>query len=541
MRNANPYDGEPLYNLGLCLRCRLDATSPKEADRRFDDTYAAFYKATWNQAWAAAGYHALAEMDCRRGDWPRALDHLRRALRHDTDNLRARDLLAIVLRRLGQTDEADALLAETLALDPLDWWARYLTGQPLTCDHQTLLDTGPRPRPRRPVRRGNRPAGDGHAPGGPADAGARAAWPMIAYTLGWLCERAGDNNAAQSWRREAVTRSPDYCFPARLEEIAVLESAMRADATDARAPYYLGNLFYDRRRHDEAIAMWERCVALDQQNAMTRRCWEPDRLREVIIAHRNLGIAYHNVRHNLARTAEEFIGARGAAGGETQDSARLLYEWDQMCKRFGEGPQDRLGALEERLELVRQRDDLSIELCRMLNQMGEHDRALEILAARRFQPWEGGEGQALGEYVRTRLALGQRALANGNAAAAVEHFEAALNTPENLGEARHLLANASDVHYWLGEALAAEGDPQRARNHWYAAATFRGDFQEMSVRTYSEMTYYSALAWRRLGRPDECERLLTGLLDYAQRLEAAEARVDYFATLAQRCCCSTTT
>ena len=32
------------------------------------------------------------------------------------------------------------------------------------------------------------------------------------------------------------------------------------------------------------------------------------------------------------------------------------------------------------------------------------------------------------------------------------------------------------------------------------AAEFKGDFQEMSVRAFSELTYYSALSWRRLGK-----------------------------------------
>lgn len=510
-RNANPYDGEPLYHLGLCLRYQIDAAPPSANPQACEDACAAFAKATWNQAWAAAAYHALAEMDCRRGDWLRARDHLRRSLRFDTDNLRARNLHVVVLRKLGRTAEADALLAETLALDPLDWWARHLSRQRLTCDHQTFLDLA-----------------HDHARAGlyaeaialletatpqesPLPTQSLGAWPMIAYTLGWLHERLGNTEAAQRWRREAARRSPDYCFPARLEEIAVLESAIRADANDAPAPYYLGNLFYDRRRHEEAITQWERCVALDRDNA---------------IAWRNLGIAYHNVRHDLPRTREAFIQARQAA----RESSRLLYEWDQMGKRFGEGPRERLPALEERLDLVRQRDDLSVELCRMYNQTGRHDEALAVLTARRFQPWEGGEGQALTEYVRTRLALGRRALAKGDAGAARAHFEAALDTPDNLGENRHLLANASDVHYWLGEARAARGETEPARRHWHAAATFRGDFQEMSVRAYSEMTYYSALAWRRLGRADESERLLTGLLDDAERLEGAEAKVDYFAT-----------
>ena len=79
-------------------------------------------------------------------------------------------------------------------------------------------------------------------------------------------------------------------------------------------------------------------------------------------------------------------------------------------------------------------------------------------------------------------------------AGAIAHFRTALTAPENLGEAKHLLANQSDIHYWLGCALAATGDLAEARRHWTAAAEFKGDFQTMSVRRFSEMTYYSALS-----------------------------------------------
>ena len=36
-----------------------------------------------------------------------------------------------MLRRLGRGDEAARLLRNTLALDPLDWWALHLQGRPL--------------------------------------------------------------------------------------------------------------------------------------------------------------------------------------------------------------------------------------------------------------------------------------------------------------------------------------------------------------------------------------------------------------------------
>jgi len=95
-RNSNPYDGEAYYNLGLCLRYL----------GRDDAAYDSLYKATWNQAWAAASYHVLAEIDCARKIWVTALEHLNRSLRFDTDNLRARNLQVLVLRALGKTDEA---------------------------------------------------------------------------------------------------------------------------------------------------------------------------------------------------------------------------------------------------------------------------------------------------------------------------------------------------------------------------------------------------------------------------------------------------
>ncbi len=102
-RNANPADGEPFYQLGRCLRHQ----------GRDAEAYDAFYKATWNHAWQAAGFHALAEIAGARHDWDAALAHLDGALRVNTDNLRARNLKVIVLRHLQRDAEATALLQAT--------------------------------------------------------------------------------------------------------------------------------------------------------------------------------------------------------------------------------------------------------------------------------------------------------------------------------------------------------------------------------------------------------------------------------------------
>jgi tetratricopeptide (TPR) repeat protein len=296
-----------------------------------------------------------------------------------------------------------------------------------------------------------------------------------------------------------------------LEEFVVLQEAVSANPEDARAAYYLGNLLYDRRRHREAIALWERAACRDPSFSTV---W------------RNLGISYFNVLGDKELSRSAFDKAIQANPGD----ARILYEQDQLWKRLGESPERRLTELEKYSELVHVRDDLSVELASLYNQTRQHERALSLLASHEFQPWEGGEGLALGQYVRANLALGRHALAQGDALQAQRLFEAALRCPENLGEATHLLANQSDVYYFLGSAFEADGDHASAQQWFERAAWHKGNFQEMSVKSFSDMSYYNALALKQLGRAREAEELLRSLLAYAEALAGQVARIDYFAT-----------
>lgn len=207
-----------------------------------------------------------------------------------------------------------------------------------------------------------------------------------------------------------------------------------------------------------------------------------------------------------------------------------LYERDQLWKRVGERPEVRLAELERHLGLAGTRDDLSVELASLYNQTRRHDKALAIVRSRKFQPWEGGEGLALGQHVRTHLALGRRALQEGRADEARRLFEAALDAPENLGEAKHPLANQSDIYYWNGVALDAGGDTLAARHSWEQASAHRGDFQLMRVTSFSEMSYYNGLALLRLGRLEEANDLLQRLVEFAVALRTEEPKFDYFAT-----------
>ena len=114
-RNPNPYDGEPIYNLALCLKCM----------GRFDESYELFWKSTWNKAWADAGYLAAAQLSLMQGRLDDALDEAERALDNNRRNHKARALLATVLRVLGREADAVALCDESLALDPFNYGCLY--------------------------------------------------------------------------------------------------------------------------------------------------------------------------------------------------------------------------------------------------------------------------------------------------------------------------------------------------------------------------------------------------------------------------------
>ncbi len=494
-RNPNPYDGEPHYNLGLALTYQ----------GRFAEAYEAFYKATWNAGWRGPAYHRLAEIDCRRQQWVQAIDHLDRSLRADADNLNARNLKAMVLRRQGKRSEAEACVEKTRELDPLDVWSRYLALQAMPQTGQQQLDLA------LDLLRANFLEDALEILSSASNETKDGSFPMCLYALAHVYALLGRGNESAKTCRLAADANATYVFPSRLEEILLLEATMAQNPCDARAPYYLGNLMYDRRRHEEAIQLWERAAELDPQFPTT---W------------RNLGFAYYNVRGDEEKALEAFARARNCSPMD----ARILYEQDQLLKRTGKPPELRLAALEQAREMVASRDDLTVELATLYNQVGRPQDALTVLLSRRFQPWEGGEGLVLAQFVRANLLLGQKALGENDASSAVRRFEAAWNPPESIGEAKHLLMNLSQIDYWLGVAYAASHQTAQAVLHWERAAKHRGDFQQMQVHSISDTTYWSGQALVRLDRMDEAKKIFQRIYDYSLELEKQVPKIDYFAT-----------
>jgi tetratricopeptide (TPR) repeat protein len=494
--NPNPYDGEAYYNLGITLRFQGELKG----------AYDALYKSTWNSAWRGPAYFALAEIDCAHADWTSALDHLRRTLRAEADHLNAHNLLALTLRALGHADEAQAEIQNTRKLDPMDIGSRWQCGvfPDTSQEHLDLaFDL---------MRSGFRSEAVTVLENAVGSVGPfEGTLPIIYFALSTILNSLGDSPGSASAFDAGETASLDYCFPSRLEEMLVLEETLRRYPESASAAYLLGNLYYDRRRYDEAITLWRRSAA-------TRP--------EFPTVWRNLGIALFNVRGAAAEALTAFETAFNTSSGD----ARLLYELDQLRKRLGQDPGVRLASLEAHTALVSKRDDLIIEKVMLLNQLGRPEDAMALLMNRDFQPWEGGEGLALGQYVRANVLLGRLQLNKGDPLRALSYFTAAKQSPRNLSEAKHLLVNQSDLDFWIGEAYSALGDQAAARTAWQRAATHKGDFQQMSVRATSDMTYWTGMAQLRLGDLERANATFKAIAEYAESIEGTTPKIDYFAT-----------
>lgn len=500
MLNANPESGDAHYLLGLVL-VRLG---------RDDDAYEAFGKATWLDAWAAAGSLQLAIIDARHRRDELALLRVRAALDLRPDHLQARDLAVVLLRRLGRPGEAEHLLAETLALDPLDAWARCLAGtlsQGLE-EAQTLLDVaieteriGDLTTAAELYERCLR--SDAERPLGQTACGV-----LAAYHLAHVLDLAGNGASASDARSRAQAADRTWNFASRLDDVAALDAAILADPQDPTAAALRGHWLYAVGRQDEAMACWRASSALDAGDPVV---W------------RNLGVGSYNAEHDAHQAVDMYARALHAAPHDP----RLTYERDQLLQRSGAPVSERLALMEAGADPTA-RDDLAVSYAQLLVSADRPAEALQVLSSRRFQPWEGGEGQVLAAWERVQLALARRSLADGPSA--VDSILAAIDTPDSLGERRHPLENPAPLYLALGDAYDRTGDPDSATEAWKAAAAAVGDFSSMSPRSYSDSTYFSVLAARRLGDDDLADTLMAGLRDYVQELAATPARIDYFAT-----------
>ena len=505
-KNPNPYDGEPLYNLGLSLKYQ----------GKTDEAYDCFYKACWNAAWQDAGYFACAQISTMQNRLADALDEINHSLIRNWHNHKARALKVAILRRMGQSEEALQLIEDSLAIDKFNFGCRYekylITN---VSDELATLKEMMRGEP----HNYDEIALDYCAAGCWQEAASLwniaitegAVTPMTYYYLGW-CLVQGELPGTGQVFAQAAEMCPDYCFPNRLEAILALQCAMEQNPHDAKAPYYLGNLYYDKRQYDLAMEAWETSARLDDNFPTV---W------------RNLALAYFNKKNEETKAIEYMERAFRL---DTTD-ARILMELDQLYKRVRRPHKERLAFLRQYPDLIEQRDDLVLEEITLLNQTGEYEKAKALLDAHSFHPWEGGEGKVPAQYQLARVELAKQALTAGNNQEAIALLEECLEYPHHLGEGKLYGAQENDFYYFLGCAYENLNRKDEAVRYWEQATV--GPTEPAAAMYYNDAKpdkiFYQGLALLKLGRIDEANGRFHKLISYGEKHLFDKIKMDYFA------------
>jgi len=513
-RNPNPYDGEPYFNLGLCLFFR----------ERYDEAYEAWYKSAWNSPMQAGAYLNLARLAVRKGQWTDALDLVDKALVRNYVSQTARHLKAIILRQRGDHAAARHLITESLALDKFSYgllFEAYLldkTALPAQAT-QSLADL--KHLARNHAHTYETYAFDYAHAGRYEEAiqllevfetATPAPGPMLFYYKGYFASRLQNPALTAEYYTQAARCLPDYCFPNRVSDVVVLQHAMQTQPGDALAPYYLGNFWYAHRQYADAIQCWETSVALNAAFATV---------------HRNLALAYHNKQNNPAKA----LASLQRAFSLNPADARVFMELDQLYKKLNRPYAERLTQLETHLGLTEDRDDLALERITLYNLLNNPRKALDLLASRHFHPWEGGEGKVVGQYLVANVALAKEALANGSPATALQYLDATIHYPNNLGEGKIFGTQENDIDYWRACAYEALGDRANAKHHFEKAtvglsepgqAIFYNDQQPDKI-------FYQGMAHKSLGNVAKAESVFQKLIAFGSAHMDDVIKLDYFA------------
>ena len=454
-----------------------------------------FWAVRLDPAFNSQGFYYLGEMALAQGDARAAEGFFKRSLDLNRLHAKAHGMLALALRKQGRTQEAREILERLLAeLEPLDvlaraelWWlepteerAKALSER-FGGDPQVLLELA------------SDYAGVGHW----AEAiGVLRTWPGVAqeqpahlliyYYLAYYHDKVGDQELARSFYRLAAQMDPAYVFPHRLEELDILGRALEVNPADARAWGYLGTLLYALRRYDEGLEAWRKSLALEDSAVM----------------HRNLGKALWLYKKDLAGAKAEYERAIARNGGDY----RLYADLYDILAEMGAPAEERLALLEK----APQHGRIQARLAALLVELKHWDRAIEVLSAMQFDPYEG-ESLTRPAYYQAYVGRGLARYERGDLRGALEDLERALQYPRNLGVGKSYYAQDSKALYWAGVVAEKLGDPAKARVYWEEGANIRPWPQEDPASPRGgyepEARYYKSLCLQRLGRVAEAAQL----------------------------------
>ena len=339
--------------------------------------------------------------------------------------------------------------------------------------------------------------------------------PTGAYLRAYTMELMGNATEATRLRKEASKANVRGCLPSRLEELAALEAAIRADNKDATANYLAGLVLYTRNQREEGVAHWQTASTLGHKDAIVYRC---------------LGGVLRDSKPTEAVLQYE------RAIALAPEAAEVYADLDAAYIVLGDTDK-RVSVLERGLARLPDKDDLAHRLGVAYFDAGRYDEAVKCYQSYRFHVSEG-QRDLHDHYATALVARAMTQLKAGRTAQALADLDASLEYPENLGIGRpDYPVNNAMTQYWRGVALASLNRTDEARKAWQES----GPKQTQSRRRGGRMGYYSTesglssvytiLTLRKLGLTKDADDAAAQLESMCQRFEAMDDQASGYVAL----------
>ena len=466
-RNEHPADTEALYLKGIAL----------EYIGEYNKAYNILYRAAWNYPHRSAALFELACIDCRNGEFTEALKKLEESIGLNKGHTKAHNLETAIKRKIGNAS-AEKSAEDGIKDDKLDLFAIIEYSHFENADDK-IAQFSLKPENLLDVARDYMKAGlyedalyalsfdEGNS-------------PLIDYYKAYLTKDI-------SFIDKAEKAKMSYCFPSNVEDIAVLEYAIENCKNAANANYYLGCLYYDRFRYDEAAECFKNCVRINPEHGS---------------AWRNLSLYMFDKKHDGKKA---LFCMENALKYRSYDP-RLLLEYEQLLKNTDASIEERLSVYEKYPELLKERDDCYLDKLTLLSQQGKYEEAINMAAVKHFHIYEGGEGKLTKQHAWMHVLYGNELAKNGDIKKAEQIYINGINMPKSYGEAKTFFNQEAHIYYYLSKLYTGDKRNEALEK----AAEYKAAVSEISL--------FRALALKELGKNEEAKQVLNEMLSTAQNL-----------------------
>ena len=504
---TKPRFADPLYYLGLSLYYQ---DKNKEA-------YDLLNQAAWRNGWTAPSLYIIARMDCKAGNFDKALGHINSAIDANATNIDAVNLKTMILRTLGQYEKAwdNTKIAEKL--NPLSFnnmyeqalLSEHLQSEKSKADYLAVFKDKMRGDADNYLEIASRYGESGfyneaiamlEMAAGSDDTFEIATTPfkmelknnpMIYYYLGYYSNLSGNSKKAKSYFKKASSKSVDYCFPYGESSLAALQDAVNTIPEDAHGHYLLGNLLCDFQP-EKAETEWESAIK-----------YQPD----FPIAYRNLSW----VQGQILNKMDDAITNINKAIEQNPNDAEYYADADEYLRFISAPVQKREDLFKNNVNVLRQSDKAFTTYLAIENLKGNYQLVIDEMSKRHFRVLENVERIHHQHWAVAHIMLGRKNMEEQKYDSAIYHFNEALRFPKNLELRRD--GKEKEAYYYLGQVYRILGEKEKSETNLKKLLEIESvdAYNSWGAQDWLEITYYKILAAKQMNCNDLAEQIQVSL------------------------------